>query len=83
MQRYDREGKTWIHLLNYRYDEAADRVLPLDTLELTLRDVPGTKPVLLVPEGDPVPEYEAVQDGNLTRVTLRNLGLYTILAFGS
>ena len=83
MQRYDREGKTWIHLLNYRYDEAAGRVLPLDTLELTLRDVPGSKPVLLVPEGDPVPEYEAVQDGNLTRVTLRNVGLYTILAFGS
>ena len=83
MQRYDREEKTWIHLLNYRYDEAAGRVLPLDTLELTLRDVPGSKPVLLVPEGDPVPEYEAVQDGNLTRVTLRNVGLYTILAFGS
>lgn len=83
MQRYDREGKTWIHLLNYRYDEAAGRVLPLDTLELTLRDVPGSKPVLLVPGGDPVPEYEAVQDGNLTRVTLRNVGLYTILAFGS
>ncbi len=28
VQRYDSEGRTWVHLLNYRYDEAQDRILP-------------------------------------------------------
>ncbi len=83
LQRYDRDGKTWIHLLNYQYDDTSDRVLPLDTLELTLRGVTGSKPEILVPEGSSVPEYEAVRDGDLTRITLRNAGLYTILSFGT
>ena len=83
MQRYDDKERTWIHLLNYQYDDTSDRVLPLDTLELTLRGVTGSKPEILVPEGSPVPEYEAVRDGDLTRITLRNAGLYTILSFGT
>ena len=82
VQRYDREGKTWIHLLNYNYNEAADRVEPLEKLEITLRNVSGN-PTVLVQEGDPLPETEISRDGDLTRVTLRNAGLYTVLSFGT
>ena len=82
VQRYDRDGKTWIHLLNYRYDEAADRVMPVEKLELTLRNVAGKAPEILAPEGSPVPECETTTEGNAVRVILRNAGLYTVLAFG-
>jgi len=82
VQRYDRDGKTWIHLLNYRYDEPADRVMPVEKLELTLRNVAGAAPEILVPEGSPVPECETAAEGDTVRVILRNAGLYTVLAFG-
>ena len=82
VQRYDCGGKAWIHLLNYRYDEQADRVQPIEGLELTLRNVPRTEPEILVPEGSPVPECETVREGDKTRVILRNAGLYTVVAFG-
>ena len=81
LQRYDRDGKTWIHLLNYQYDEAADRVLPLPELRLTARSLPGTAPEILAPEGHPVPACEIRRDGDLAEIILRNVGLYTILAF--
>ena len=81
VQRYDSGGKAWIHLLNYRYDEQADRVQPIEKLELTLRNVPGTVPRILVPEGSPVPGCETVREGEKTRIILRNAGLYTVLAF--
>ena len=82
VQRYDCMGKTWIHLLNYQYDEAADRILPVRELELSLRDMPEGTPAVWVPEGVPVPEAEVVREGDMTRLVLRNVGLYTMLAFG-
>ena len=82
IQRYDLDSETWIHLLNYNYNEASDRVEPLEKLEITLRSVSGT-PTILVPEGDPLPEAEISRDGDLTHVTLRNTGLYTVLSFGT
>ena len=83
VQRYDSEGKTWVHLLNYRYDEQADRILPFGELRLTLRNVPEGKPEILVPEGIEPPDCEIVRNGLITEVVLRNAGLYTVLAFGT
>lgn len=82
VQRFDSGEKAWIHLLNYRYDEQADRVLPAESLELTLRDVPGKAPEILVPAGDPVPSYEIRREAEKMVLTLRNAGLYTVVAFG-
>ncbi len=82
VQRYDNGGKTWIHVLNYRYDEQADRVSPIERLELTIRDVAGKTPEILVPEGDPVPAWEISREGEKTKMILRNAGLYTVIAFG-
>ena len=83
VQRYDLGGKTWIHLLNYRYDEQADRVLPADRLELALRDVAAGDPVILVPDGSPAPSYEITREGDMAKLVLRNAGLYTVVAFGT
>ena len=82
VQRYDDGGKTWVHLLNYQYDERTDRVEPLESLELTLRDVPGTASEILVPAGERVPGCEVVREGERVRLILRNVGLYTVIAFG-
>ena len=38
IQRFDKDGAAYIHILNYRYEEAADRVKPVDEIELILRD---------------------------------------------
>ena len=54
---------------------------PLNVLELTVRDVPDGDPEILVPEGWTVPSCEIRREGNLARVTLRNAGLYTLIAF--
>lgn len=83
VQRYDRDGRTWVHLLNYQYDEEADRVLPVSELRLTLRDVPAGEPEILVPEGIEPPSCEIAVSGAVTEVVLRNAGLYTVLAFGT
>ena len=82
VQRYDRDGKTWVHLLNYRYDEQADRVLPADRVELTLRDVDAEKLQILAPAGDPLPGCETCGEEETVKIVLSNAGLYTVLVFG-
>ena len=82
VQRYDRDGKTWVHLLNYRYDEHADLVLPADRVELTLRDVDAEKLQILAPAGDPLPGCETCGEGETVKIVLSNAGLYTVLVFG-
>ncbi len=82
IQRYDQDGRAYIHILNYGYQESADRVEPLPVLSLTVRNAGGTLPQVRVPEGIPVPFCEVKPAGEgLLEVTLRNVGLYTILAF--
>ncbi len=82
VQRCDADGKTFVHLLNYRWSEEEDRVLPIDELRFTLRSVPAGEPRILVPEGMPVPACSLVREGDLVHVTLRNAGVYTVAAFG-
>ncbi|MCR5119730.1 MAG: beta-galactosidase [Lachnospiraceae bacterium] len=81
VQRYDKDGVTYVHLLNYRYDESEDRVLPIEDMELTLRDVADSIS-LITPEGIAAPGISVNKNGNETRVSLKNTGLYTVLRFG-
>ena len=82
VQRYDNNGKTWIHVLNYRYDDLSDRVLPIEKLEMTVRDVDGKQMQILVPDGETVPTYGIMGEDGMTKVTLYGAGLYTVIAFG-
>lgn len=81
MQRYDDDGRTWIHLLNYQYDEKADCILPVERLELALRNVAGGQPRILVPDGTPAPVCELSRQDEITRIVLRDVSLYTVLVF--
>lgn len=55
---------------------------PVESLELTIRDVAGTAPEILVPAGERVPGYEVIREGEQVKLMLRNVGLYTVIAFG-
>ena len=81
IQRYDRAGKTFLHILNYRYDNQADRVLPVGSLQLILRDIPAAEPKLHVLPGEPLPECSLSRSGGKNLLTLRNVGLYTVIEF--
>ncbi len=78
IQHYEREGAVYVHLLNYRYDEAADRVLPADELTLTIR---GGREEITVYTLEGIAPAEAVlrNEGGKSIVTLKNAGLYTVL----
>lgn len=81
IQRFDSGEKTWVHLLNYRYDAGADRILPIDRLQLFVRGTGNRKLEVLVPAGEPLPVLEMKAAGNSAEITLYNTGLYTVLAF--
>ena len=82
VQRYDDGGRTYIHVLNYRYDEGEDRVMPAERLELTLREIPAGEPEILTPEGTEPPAWELIREKDCARLILRGAGLYTVIAFG-
>ena len=82
VQRYDNNGKTWIHVLNYRYDDLSDRVLPIEKLEMTVRDVDVKQMQILAPDDETVPTYGIRGEDGITKVTLYGAGLYTVIAFG-
>ena len=75
IQRYDADGKTWIHVMNYRYDEAEDRVRPAPCLRIRVPDLAGKTLKCYTPEGVQAPGCAA--EG--TELVLRNAGLYTII----
>ncbi len=78
IQRYDKDGAVYVHVLNYRYDEAADCVKPVDEMELVLRDV-ADNVTILTPEGVAKAEASVKKEGALSRIVLRNVGLYTVV----
>ncbi|MCR5301766.1 MAG: beta-galactosidase [Lachnospiraceae bacterium] len=81
IQRYDNNGKTWIHVLNYRYDENSDRVIAIPEMKLIVRDVEDKDPELHTPEGIVPPACELSRSGGCVEITLKDTGLYTVIEF--
>ncbi|MCR5735937.1 MAG: hypothetical protein K6G22_15160, partial [Lachnospiraceae bacterium] len=79
IQRYDNNGKTYIHLLNYRYDEREDRVQMIPELYLTVRDTSGDAPTVITPEGIAAPDIESRKEEGQTHIILKNVGLYAVV----
>ena len=63
------------HVLNYRYSEEEDRILPIDCMKIRVPDLAGKKIELFAPRGITIPEYKAED----TEIILQNVGLYTII----
>lgn len=81
IQRYDKDGGIFVHILNYRYDESEDRVMPIPELEIRVKDAGGKCPEVLTPEGIKKPDIECITDGEDAVVKLTDAGLYTVLSF--
>ncbi len=81
IQRYDKDGRIFVHILNYRYDESEDRVMPIPELEIRVKDAGGKCPEVLTPEGIKKPDIECITDGEDMVVKLTDTGLYTVLSF--
>lgn len=81
VQRYDDGGKAYVHILNYRYDAEADAIQPAEDLEIRIRGVAGKAMHVIVPENQPVPEYDLRVDNDDVCITMHLAGLYTVLCF--
>ncbi len=80
IQRYDKDGRTWIHLLNYLYDEDKDQVLTIENLELKVRNIEEREPAALTLKGMRLPDIEILRDMDFVTIRLKNVGLYTVIA---
>jgi len=78
IQRFDNDGETFVHLLNYGYNPSTDTTAAIEEVTLTLRDVCG-KPKLYTLDGV-VPDLSYVVDGDTMKITLGDVGLYTVIA---
>lgn len=81
MHRFDADGRTFVHLLNYDYDMEEDRVRPVGELEVTLRETAGEVKVWGLDGEVPESEYEVIRkDGEIT-VKLFDVGVYRVVTF--
>ncbi len=83
VQRYDNSGKVYVHVLNYNYDADADKIQPASEIVLRVKAVADKALEIIVPEGQIIPEYSLLSDGEDLTITLKNTGLYTVLSFAS
>ena len=82
VQRYDTDKDVYIHILNYRYDTACDRVVPVKDLRLTVKNVTDMMLEIITMSTEQAAIYhqERLNDTDV-QVTLTNAGLYTILHY--
>jgi hypothetical protein len=67
------------HLINYGYDDERDAAAVIEELELTVRPGGSVATATAVRPGRSVEPLELIQDGDLFRVRLADVGLYTVV----
>jgi len=81
IQRFDDEKGAYVHILNYNYNAETDRIEAIPELKIRVKGVDADRLQLIVPEGQPAPEYTTETLGGDVCVTLKNVGLYSALVF--
>lgn len=81
VQRYDDGENAYVHIINYNYDADSDKIQGVPKLVLRVRGVLGKALKIICAKDEEMPEYSLKPDGDDVYVTLRNVGLYTVLAF--
>lgn len=81
LQRFDKDGRAFVHLLNYGYDAKADQVQPLPEVTLTLTQTTG-EPQVHTLDGV-LPEMVWHRQGDQLTVTLHQVPVYTVVTVGS
>jgi hypothetical protein len=80
IQRFDDAGRTYVHVLNYRYDKERDAVATAPEVRFSIGRTVGGVSVRTL-DGH-VPEHAVVRRGDSLDVTIRDLPLYTLLEIG-
>ncbi len=80
MHRYDAGGRTFVHLLNYEYDKALDRMVSPEKVTVTLKDTSGDKVRVFGLDGElPREDYEVRRQDDAVIVTLRHMDVYRVI----
>ncbi len=80
MQRYDKDGRTIIHLMNYAYDGDKDAVQPVPEVTLTIREAQGE--VKAITLDDAAVPFTCTKADDTLIITLQNVPLYTVVTIG-
>lgn len=80
LQRFDKDGKTYVHLLNYAYDAEKDCIIPASQVEVRLRQVEGTIRVFTL-EGE-TQRFTVTKEKDETIVTLESMPVYAVVTAG-
>lgn len=80
LQRFDKDGKTYVHLLNYTYDAEKDCIIPAKQVEVSLRQVEGPIRVFTL-EGE-TEHFTVTQKKDETIVTLESMPVYAVVTAG-
>lgn len=77
IQRFDDDANTYVHLLNYGYDKVRDKILPIESLTVTLPD-DGRSPSLHTLDGV-LPEMSLLRADDKLHITLKNVPIYVAI----
>lgn len=80
IQRFDADGKAYIHALNYGYSSEQDAILPVPQVTFSVRQTNG--PVALYTLDGQIPAHTVDTSGDTLRITIENLPLYTVIVVG-
>ena len=78
MNRFDADGKTYVHLLNYDYDTEKDAVIPAKNVEVTLKDIAGTNIKVYTLNGE-ADGFEVIKNSDSVTVKLKEVSVYTVI----
>ena len=72
------KGKTYAHVLNYAYSKEEDEVVPIETLKILLRELPGENVSVFTLDGKNVP-CRIAAEGEETALFLQHVPVYTVI----
>lgn len=80
MHRYDSDGRTFVHLLNYAYDREKDRMVSPGEVKVVLKDVAGRSIRIWGLDGEaPATDHDVKKEADGIEVTIRNMGVYKVI----
>ena len=78
LQRFDADGRTFVHLLNYDYDKERDLTIPACNVEVLLKELSGNDIHVWTLDGE-TDGFEVTRDGDVTKVLLHQVPVYTVI----
>ena len=78
MQRYDADGKTFVHLLNYDYDQEKDVITVQKNVEIRLSGLAGDTVRVFTLDGE-TDDFTVTKAEDSLTVTLSSIPVYTVI----